>query len=348
MSGLRVAVVGTGAVGGSVAADIARAGIDVMLVDQWPDHVEAMRAHGLRIDTPVDSTVVPVRALHLCEVATLRQPFDLVFVGVKAYDTRWACELIRPYLAQDGLVVGLQNGMTMDVIASVAGPERTLGCVVEIAANCFTPGRIERQVPREGTWFALGAYDGSTRHRVAAAAEVLGCAGTVEQRDDVRSAKWMKLVANSSEFLPSSILNLPLGEAIRVPGIRDLMDAAGRESLQVALALDQRIVPMFGKPGIEKLPQDAYSVALLDAIVAGWTLKTTRVAPLQDWLKGRHNEVDEINGRVVDEAARLGFRVPANELLVETAHRIERGELPFDPANAEWLVAEWRRRAGLA
>ena len=96
---------------------------------------------------------------HLCEVAEMREPFDLVFLVVKAYDTRWHCELIRPLLAPDGLAVGVQNGMTLDDMAAVLGPERTLGSVIEIAGNMFEPGVVERQTPRSGTWFALGAYD---------------------------------------------------------------------------------------------------------------------------------------------------------------------------------------------
>ncbi len=86
-----------------------------------------------------------VPALHLCQVAEIREPFDVVFLVVKAYDTKWACQLIEPVLAQDGFVVGLQNGMTHEDIASVVGRERTIGAVIEIASNMFTPGVTNRQ-----------------------------------------------------------------------------------------------------------------------------------------------------------------------------------------------------------
>lgn len=148
MSGKRIAVVGTGANGAAIAADLTNAGLDVTCVEQWPAHVEAIRANGVRIDTPAGSaTTTPLRIFHLCEVATLRQPFDLVLLVVKAYDTRWSCELIRPLLAPDGLAVGVQNGMTLDEMAAVLGPERTLGAVIEIAGNMFEPGVVERQTP---------------------------------------------------------------------------------------------------------------------------------------------------------------------------------------------------------
>ncbi len=67
---------------------------------------EAIRANGVRVDTPEGSTTPSLRIFHLCAVATLRDPFDLVLVVVKAYDTRWSCELVRPLLAPDGLAVG--------------------------------------------------------------------------------------------------------------------------------------------------------------------------------------------------------------------------------------------------
>jgi len=184
---MRVAVVGTGANGAAIGADIVRAGLDVTFVEQWPAHVEAMREHGLRVRTPGEEDVVtPVRALHLCEVATLREPFDVVFLGVKAYDTRWTCELIRPMVADDGLVVGLQNGMTLDAVASIAGARRTIGAVIEIAGNMFEPGVVNRQTPRAGTWFAVGAFDEATRGREREIAELLGHAGTVEVTEDIR------------------------------------------------------------------------------------------------------------------------------------------------------------------
>jgi 2-dehydropantoate 2-reductase len=345
MTNARIAVLGTGAVGASIGADLTRAGLDVTFIDQWPEHVEAMRSQGVRIDMPDEATTTPVRAFHLCDVATLTETFDVVLFAVKAYDTRWACELIKPLVQPAGLVVGVQNGITLDDMASIMGPERTIGAVVEIAANTFHPGIVERQTPPPGTWFTLGSYDRTARGRETEVAELLSHAGTADITDDIRSSKWMKLVANAAEFLASSIVNLPLAEALAMPGMRRVMDAAGSEALETALALGHRIVPMFGKPGIEKYGPDRYAAALLDAVVSDWTLPTTRVAILQDWMKGRRGEGDAINGLVVAEQRRLGGRAPVNELLVDLSHRIESGELAADPSNAELLVSHVESRS---
>ncbi|MEK9662074.1 MAG: 2-dehydropantoate 2-reductase N-terminal domain-containing protein, partial [Alphaproteobacteria bacterium] len=83
----KIAVLGAGANGASIGADLTRAGHDVVLIDQWPEHVQAMRANGLRIEMPEETLQLPVRAHHLCDIATFTEPFDVVLLLVKAYDT---------------------------------------------------------------------------------------------------------------------------------------------------------------------------------------------------------------------------------------------------------------------
>jgi 2-dehydropantoate 2-reductase len=339
VNGKRIAVLGAGANGAAFGADMVNAGLDVTLIDPWAAHVEVMRADGLRVEMPDETVITQVQARHVSDVATLQQPFDMVFLGVKAYDTRWACELIQPHVAPDGLVVGLQNGTTMDDVASIMGPERTLGAVIEVAAGLYEPGVVTRQTGPAGTWFGVGAYDEATLGREREATEILQHAGAVEIRDDIRSAKWMKLVVNASEFLPSSILNLPLAEAVKLPGITELMKASGREAVRTGLAIGHELVPIFGNTRIEENDPDHYATVLLDAVLTHWTLPDTKVTTLQDWSKGRRAEVDDINGVVVREQAARGGAAPINAKLVELATRIERGEMAADPSNADLLRA---------
>src|SRR6185312_318625 len=131
----RIAVLGAGANGASIGADLTTAGLDVVLIEQWPEHVERMRADGLRILSPDGELHVRPRTMHLCEVATLRTKFDLVLMLMKAYDSPWAARLIAPHLADDGLLAGLQNGMTVDAIAEAVGVERTMGTVIEVSST---------------------------------------------------------------------------------------------------------------------------------------------------------------------------------------------------------------------
>ena len=118
----KIAIVGSGANGTSIGVDVARAGHDVTLIDQWPAHVEAMRKNGATVAMPEETLVQPVNALHLCEVCTLKEPFDVVLVVTKAYDARWSSQLIEPWLKEDGLLVAVQNGMTAGTVAEVVGP----------------------------------------------------------------------------------------------------------------------------------------------------------------------------------------------------------------------------------
>jgi 2-dehydropantoate 2-reductase len=338
MSEQRIAVLGTGANGASIGADMVRAGHDVTFVEQWPAHVEAMREHGLRVEMPEETTTTEVRTMHLCELATLRDPFDLVFVGMKAYDTRWACELIKPHVKQDGIVVGLQNGMSIDDMTDVLGPERTMGAVVECSSAMFTPGVAERHTPPSRSWFAVGGLSPTTRARAEEVAAVLRAAGTVEVSDDIRSAKWMKLMVNAGELVPTAIVDLPMREASNLPGMHEVSMRAGLEALETAVALGNAVVPIFGLTGLDLTDLEGFVAATLGAVYADFALPHSRTTVLHDWMKGRHSEVDEINGLVVREQERLGGSAPVNARIVDIARRIERGELAPDPANLDLLV----------
>jgi len=130
----RIAVVGTGALGGYVGGYLAHHGHDVTLIDMWPEHIEAIRARGLELDgiTPEERfTVTRAKTMHLTEVQSLskQQPIDVAFVSVKSYDTEWATTLIRPYLAAGGCVVSLQNCMNEERIANLVGWGKTLGVI---------------------------------------------------------------------------------------------------------------------------------------------------------------------------------------------------------------------------
>lgn len=339
MAEKRIAILGSGAQGSGVGADMVRAGLDVTFIEQWPDHVEAMRRYGVEVRMPEGAEVTPVRAFHLCDVATFRERFDLVFLVTKAYDTRWACELIRPVLAEDGLVVGLQNGMNVDEIASVVGPERTVGAVIEMASNMFEPGVVNRENSPATAWFAVGAIDDRARGREQEVWDALHHAGTVEISDDIRSSKWMKLVANAGELVPSAILDLPLADAARMPGVREFMDRCCIEAAAATVASGSRLRPVFGLSAADVTSAETYAPALLDIVLQRFSSPTTRTTVLQDWMKGRRAEVHEINGTVVRAMRAAGLEAPANERTVEIALRIESGELERGPQNAELLLA---------
>jgi 2-dehydropantoate 2-reductase len=341
--GPRIAFLGTGAQGASIAADFALAGLDVTFIDQWPDHIEAIRKNGITVNLPTRSINARVPALHLCQVAEIKQPFDLVFLVVKAYDTKWACELIKTVLAPDGLVVGLQNGMTHEDIANIVGRERTIGAVIEIASNMWVPGVTNRQNDHEESWFALGALDPKTQERVESVAKLLRNSGRVEVMEDIRSAKWMKLVVNAAELIPSAIVNMPLNDAARFPGMLEVMRKAGYEAMQAALADGAQIIPIIGLPPITTNNPERYVDQIFDEVLKTFSRPDTLVTSLQDWRKGRRAEVQEVNGWVVDILRAHGRSSPMNERVVEIAFEIEQGKREAHPDNAQLMIETYKK-----
>ena len=351
----RIAFIGTGAQGASIAADFTVAGLDVTFIDQWPAHVEAMRVNGLTVNLPARRIHTRVKALHLCEIAEITVPFDVIFMVVKAYDTRWAAEMIKPVLAEDGFVVGLQNGMTHEDIADIVGAHRTIGAVIEIASNMWEPGTTTRQNDVDESWFALGAVDPACQHRVEAVAEILRHSGTVEVVDDIRSAKWMKLVVNAAELVPSAIIDAALQEAADDPAFLEVMRVAGYEAMAAALADGATIMPIIGMPPTMSNDPDRYVDQIFERVLTTYSRDDTLTTSLQDWRKGRRAEVAEVNGIVVDVLARQGRAAPMNELVVRMAHDIEAGRLKPGPGNAARLIEarealavgnQGRRRSG--
>jgi 2-dehydropantoate 2-reductase len=279
MSSRRVAVLGAGANGASIGADLTKAGVDVVLIDQWPQHVQAMRDHGLRIEMPDQTLHLPVRAHNLCDVCTFMEAFDIVLLVTKAYDARWSCELIKPYLKTDSLIVGVQNGMTTDVIADVVGPERTMGCVIEISSMMFDPGIVQRHSPPARSWFAVGSISPATKGREAEIAELLRFVGSVEIVEDIRAAKWMKLVSNATTLVTTAILGLPILEAVKLPGMRELMLQSGQEALNAGAMIGHQILPIFGLTPDDMRQTNRLVEKLLDTLLEGFVLPTTKRRP---------------------------------------------------------------------
>jgi 2-dehydropantoate 2-reductase len=333
----KIAVLGTGANGSCVAADLTNAGLDVVLIDQWPEHVEAMRARGLHVTLRQGEIHADVRAHHLCDLAAMNTTFDTVLLMTKAYDARWHTELIKPCLKEDGFLVGVQNGMTAETIAEVVGPGRTLGCVVELSSYCFVPGEIKRNTAPERTWFGIGSFTPETEGREEEVAEVLRHAGKVDLVDNILDAKFMKLVVNTMSLGPMAMVGGDLADE-QPPGMSEYMMRLGEEALAVGAALGHPMVPIFGltQEDIDQSnqPLQKFIDKLNHDIGPGRGANTT----LQDHIKGRLSEVDMINGLVVAESEKRGMAAPANAAMVEVTRRIYAGELKPDPANLQLAI----------
>jgi 2-dehydropantoate 2-reductase len=342
--GQRVAVLGAGAIGSSLAADLTRAGHDVTVIDQWPAHVEAMRTDGLRIQIPDEEVQTPVRALHVCDLASANLQFDIVLLAVKSNDHRWMAELIKPYLKDDGVLVGVQNGMNDDSLASIVGRERTVGCVVELSAEIFTPGRVKRNTTRKTTWFAVGELDGFYTPRVKGIEALLSNVGRCDVTNNIYGAKWTKLIANTMTMGPFGLLGLGNSEAAKLPGMFDISVRLGKESLAVGTALGYRIEPIFGLRADEFAGSSDENLVTAMKTLLGHVSRG-RTAPIHDHIKGRTSEMEYIPGLVARKGRELGIPTPCNDAVVEIDRQINTGLIKMEPANFERLK-ECIRAAG--
>ncbi len=324
----RVAILGAGANGASIAADLITHGVDTTLVEQWPSHVEHIRRDGLLVITGDDQVRVRARTLHLCELAEQRERFDIVLMLMKAYDAAWAAQLIAPYLAEDGLLAAVQNGMTTDAAAKAVGESRTVSTVIEVSAALTAPGIVHRHTPPERSWFAVGTREGGPHpQRLEEVTRLLALAGTVQRFEDIESAKWMKIVSNAMLLVPSAILGLPMLDTMHAPGMREVMLRAGDEALRVGLARGHVVQPIFGLTEADVADLDTVVVTMLDALFAGFVVPGATTTVHQDWSRGRRSEVDDINGAVVSGGTAEGIPTPLNAAIVDLAHRIEAGLL---------------------
>ena len=229
----KIAVVGAGAIGSSISADMTHAGLDVTVIDQWPAQVEAMRTSGLTIRMPDQELKVAMRALHLCDLSSAKLEFDYVFLAVKSNDHRWLTEFIKPYLKADGALVPVQNGFNDDSIASIVGRERVVGCALELSAEIFTPGLVKRNTTHKTTWFGIGELDGHATPRLREIETIMRNIGNVEATGNIYSTKWTKLVANTMTMGPFGLLGLGNSEAANLPGMFEISVALGKESVAV-------------------------------------------------------------------------------------------------------------------
>ena len=336
VTGKTIAVLGAGAIGSSIAADLTQAGLDVTVIDQWPAHVEAMQAAGLRVTMTDNDVQTAVRALHLCDLASTALKFDIVFLAVKSNDHRWMAEYIKPRLKPDGILVGTQNGMNDDSIAEIIGRGRTLGCVVELQAELFTPGLIKRNTTRQGSWFSVGELDGAYTPRVREIETIMRNVGKVEVTNNIYGAKWTKLIANTMTMGPFGLLGLRNFEAAALPGMLDISLRLGKESLAVGAALGYRMEPLFGLRADEFAgSSDENLVTTMETLMSH--VGGGRTAPIHDHIKGRASEIEFISGVVSRKGRELGIATPLNDAVVEIDRQINRGEIKMERANFELL-----------
>jgi 2-dehydropantoate 2-reductase len=226
--------------------------------------------------------------------------------------------------------------MNDDSLASIVGRERTVGCVVELSAEIFTPGEVKRNTTRATTWFALGELDGAYTARVRELEMVMQNVGRTDVTNNIYGAKWTKLIANTMTMGPFGLLGLRNRDAANLPGMFDVSVKLGKESLAVGTALGLRIEPIFGLRADEFAGSSDENLVTAMRTLLGHVSRG-RTAPIHDHLKGRRSEIVFISGVVSRRGRELGIATPANDAVVELDAQINARCLEMAPSNFDLL-----------
>jgi len=338
---MRIGIIGAGAIGSVVGGMLTKAGHDVTLIDQWPQHVETMRKNGLRLSGTCGDHVIPVKALHIYEAQAIAEPFDAVFISVKSYDTEWATHLGVQYLRKpNGVVVDFQNGINDERVAAIAGRERTLGSVITIGAGMYEPGHAMR-TDTGAIGFKIGELDGKDTERARELARIMSDVAVTKVTTNLFGERWSKLAVNCMANPIAGLSGLGTAEVRTLPTPRLIAIYVGGEAVKVGRACGFEVEPIYGITAQRFV--DAYEgrgLAEVEADVAaeGARRGGGRPSLLQDVMRGRRTEIDYLNGYVCDQGRRKGVKTPVNDAVVEAVRSYGVGQLKPDPKNLEPIL----------
>lgn len=336
---------GAGAIGGTMAAYLARAGHDVTVVDTVPEHVEAINRSGLSITGPIDTFTAPLPAFAPDDVPG---EWDTIVLATKAHHTEAAVRALLPHLTAGGCVISAQNGLNELAIAEVVGEARTMGAFVNFGADYIEPGVI--LYGGHGT-VMIGEAFGPVADRVSA--RVIAARDAWRNFDERATATanlwgylWGK-EAYGAMLFATALTNESIADALARREYRPLYIALAREILAVAAARGVTPEAFDGFDPAAYLWSAAEAAAgqSLDGLVAHnrKSAKTHSGIWRDLAVRKRPTEVDAQLGIVVTLGAAAGVPTPLTARLVELIHDIERGDRPLSldtlDALAEVLTA---------
>jgi len=294
---MKIAIVGTGAMGSVYAALFAAAGHEVWAIDAWREHVDAMRANGLRLEGASGDRTVRVHATGDPREAGLS---DLVIIATKAMHVAAAASSIKSLLKADTPVLSIQNGLGgPDTAASILGKERVLvGVVGGFGASMRAPGHAHHN-----GWelVRLGEFAGPISARLKGIEELWRAAGfRVKVFDDIDQLVWEKLICNCAYSGPCGISERTVGEVMGDPDLARVSAACAQEGFDVAKKKDIKLG--FDDP-----------VAYVRDF--GSKIPNARPSVLLDLLAGKKSEIGVINGSIHRVAQELGSAAPVNEAI---------------------------------
>ena len=301
---MRIAVFGTGGVGGYFGGRLAQAGEDVTFIARG-EHLRAIKASGLRVDSRTgDFTVFPAKAT---DDVTEAGEVDLVIVGVKAWQVPEAAREMKPLVGTKTTVVPMQNGVDAATqLVKELGTEHVVGGLCRIVSFVVGPGHIRHAGFKPS--IIIGELDNRRTDRVVMIEQVFKRAGVeITIAADIQVALWTKFLFIASFSGVGAMAHAPAGVIRSDPKWRNQMIKAMEEIYALAHAR-----------GI-KLPPDS-----IDTVMAGVNaLPEDATSSMQrDIAAGKPSELESQNGAVVRLARESGVAVPTHELIYETLKKL--------------------------
>jgi len=303
---MKIAIVGTGAMGSVYAALLGAAGHEVWAIDAWREHVEAMRSTGLRLEGASGDRTVK---LHASTDAAAAGLCDLVIIATKAMHVEQAARSARPLLKDDTVVLSIQNGLGgPDTAARVLGRERVMvGVVGGFGASMRGPGHAHHN-----GWelVRLGEFSGPITPRLQKVAQVWESGGfRVKCFDDIDQLVWEKLICNVCFSGTCSVTERTIAEVMNDPDTWNVASGCAREAYEVALA---RGVKLDIQDPVEYVRD------------FGSKIPNARPSMLLDHMAGRMSEIEAINGAIPPAAEALGLQAPYNSVISALVRAKER------------------------
>lgn len=347
---MKVTIVGAGAIGGLAGAFMAQAGHDVVLVDRWAEHIDAIKRDGLFIDGIRGEMRIAVPAAHVHE---LTGPLEAVLIATKSQHTIEALEQLFPLFGDDTFVVSFQNGFNEPAIAAaltsagLGGSERVIGSIPNYGGALVDPGHLE--FVHEGP-IQLGEMDGRNSQRLAELAQMLSALTQVQLSSNIWGQIWAKEVY-SAQVVFSALADARIAETLGNPRYARIAGAVVREALEIAEANGITVEAFdFFDPANYRPKTAADTQKLLANIEhAIWLLKKDQKPDTHAFRKKgsgiwwdivyrrRQSEVRSSNGKLIDFGRAVGADTRLNERLCTMIYEIEAGTRPLGFQNFDEL-----------